>query len=53
MSPSSISLWYFSDLVKMSETVSSSNDVSTKPVKINKWETNALKNALDDACKKV
>jgi len=22
-------------------------------VKINKWETTALKNALDDACKKV
>jgi hypothetical protein len=22
-------------------------------VKINKWETNALKNALDDACRKV
>ncbi|CAF3348873.1 unnamed protein product [Rotaria sp. Silwood1] len=28
------------------------NNSSEKPVKINKWETNALKNALDDACKK-
>jgi hypothetical protein len=27
--------------------------VAEKPVKVNKWETNALKNALDDACKKV
>ncbi|CAF1248873.1 unnamed protein product [Rotaria magnacalcarata] len=28
------------------------DDTSEKPIKINKWETNALKNALDDACKK-
>jgi len=35
----------------MSDTVAT-NDASTKPVKVNKWETNAVKNALDDACKK-
>jgi hypothetical protein len=29
------------------------NDLSTKPVKVNKWDTNAVKIALDDACKKV
>jgi hypothetical protein len=29
------------------------NDVSTKPVKVNKWDTNAVKIALDDASKKV
>ena len=29
------------------------NDISEKPIKVNKWETNAVKNALDDACKKV
>ncbi|UJR35871.1 hypothetical protein I4U23_028614 [Adineta vaga] len=28
------------------------NDASNKPIKVNKWETNAVKNALDDACKK-
>jgi hypothetical protein len=33
----------------MSDTAS----VPEKPVKVNKWETNAVKNALDDACKKV
>lgn len=27
-------------------------ETSEKPVKVNKWETNAVKNALDDACKK-
>ncbi|CAF2480372.1 unnamed protein product [Rotaria sp. Silwood2] len=35
----------------MSNTTTT-NDSSAKPLKINKWETNALKNALDDACKK-
>ena len=29
------------------------NDASSKPIKVNKWDTNAVKNALDDACKKV
>ncbi|CAF2060002.1 unnamed protein product [Rotaria magnacalcarata] len=28
------------------------NDISSKPIKINKWESNALKNTLNDACKK-
>ncbi|CAF1641681.1 unnamed protein product [Adineta ricciae] len=35
----------------MSESVGT-NDASNKPVKVNKWDTNAVKNALDDACKK-
>jgi hypothetical protein len=35
----------------MSDTAT--NDTTEKPVKVNKWETNAVKNALDDACKKV
>ncbi|CAF1326079.1 unnamed protein product [Rotaria sordida] len=35
----------------MSNTVTT-NDISEKPVKVEKWETDALKNALDDACKK-
>jgi len=28
------------------------DNTSEKPIKVNKWETNAVKNALDDACKK-
>ncbi|CAF0942384.1 unnamed protein product [Rotaria sordida] len=35
----------------MSNTATTS-DASAKPVKVNKWDTNAVKNALDDACKK-
>lgn len=35
----------------MSDTTNSKTDLQ-KPIKVNKWETNALKNALDDACKK-
>ncbi|CAF0753892.1 unnamed protein product [Rotaria sp. Silwood1] len=35
----------------MSNTATTT-DAFIKPLKVNKWETNALKNALDDACKK-